>query len=140
MATDQRTLYRLPEHGVIAGVAAGFADYFNVDVTVMRLLFIIAAVLSGGGAVIAYLILAVVMPTPQTDRAKTAAAETDNPTESNVKSDSKLSQYLGGALIIAGAWMLLAILAPHWLAIQWKFLWPILLIGLGILIVTRSRR
>ena len=45
---------------MIAGVAAGVAQYFNIDATIVRLLFVLA-VLSGLSPLI-YLILWVVMP------------------------------------------------------------------------------
>lgn len=138
MEHENRKLYRLPQQGMIAGVAAGFADYFNMDVTVMRLLFVIAAVLTGGGAVIAYVIVALVMPTP--DTIKETSAIDDTPNAAASKTPSSLTQYLGVALVVAGAWMLLSILMPQWLAVQWRLLWPVLLIGLGILIVVRSRK
>ncbi|MCB0489489.1 MAG: PspC domain-containing protein [Cyclobacteriaceae bacterium] len=43
------------------GVCSGLANYFDVDPTIMRVLFIIA-VLGFGTGILIYLILAVVMP------------------------------------------------------------------------------
>ncbi|MGE0590005.1 MAG: PspC domain-containing protein [Cyclobacteriaceae bacterium] len=43
------------------GVCSGLANYFDVDPTIMRVLFIIA-VLGFGSGILIYLILAVVMP------------------------------------------------------------------------------
>jgi phage shock protein C len=45
----------------IAGVCAGFAEYFDVDVTVVRLVWLIAAVMTGVG-VLSYPIAWMVMP------------------------------------------------------------------------------
>lgn len=64
MAQTTEKLYRLPESGLIAGVASGFARYFATDVTLMRLIFVGALLITQGFAVIAYIILAVIMPTP----------------------------------------------------------------------------
>jgi len=47
-------LHRSRKHGVLAGVAAGIADYFNVDPTLVRLGFVGLALL-GGLAVPLYL-------------------------------------------------------------------------------------
>ncbi len=44
------------------GVAAGLANYFDVDVTIVRLLFIFFT-LMGGPGILVYLVLALVMPT-----------------------------------------------------------------------------
>lgn len=43
------------------GVCSGLANYFDVDPTIMRVLFIVA-VLGFGTGILIYLILAVVMP------------------------------------------------------------------------------
>ena len=45
----------------IAGVCAGFARYFGVDVTLMRILWIIVALCTGIGF-IAYIVAWIVMP------------------------------------------------------------------------------
>ena len=45
----------------IAGVAGGLAEYFGIDATLIRILFVLLA-LSGGPGVLLYIILAVVMP------------------------------------------------------------------------------
>lgn len=49
-------LARLPDKGQIAGVCAGIAAYFKVDVTVVRLLWVILSIVPGGiiGGLIAY--------------------------------------------------------------------------------------
>lgn len=43
------------------GVCSGLANYFDVDPTIMRILFIVAVLMAGTG-VLAYLVLAVIMP------------------------------------------------------------------------------
>ena len=45
----------------VAGVCAGFAEYFDLDVTLVRVLWLIVA-LFGGGGIIAYVIAWIVMP------------------------------------------------------------------------------
>lgn len=55
-----RRLYR-SRHGKIAGVCQGLADYFNVDVTVVRLVALLA-VLFGTLGFWAYIIGWIVMP------------------------------------------------------------------------------
>jgi phage shock protein C len=45
----------------IAGVCAGFSDYFDVDVTIVRVVWLIVA-LFGGGGILAYVIAWIVMP------------------------------------------------------------------------------
>ena len=52
---------------MLAGVCAGLAAYAAVDVIVIRLIFIVAAVLSGGVVALVYAVLAFVMPIALTE-------------------------------------------------------------------------
>ena len=45
---------------MVAGVAGGLAEYFNVDPTLIRLLFVVMS-LAGGPGLLLYIILWVVM-------------------------------------------------------------------------------
>ncbi len=58
---DQGKLYKADDRGEIAGVCVGLADFFNIDVTLIRIAFVLLA-LSGGPGLIAYIVLAIVMP------------------------------------------------------------------------------
>lgn len=48
-------------NGIIFGVCSGLANYFNVDVTIIRLIFVIAVVLGLGSPALIYIILALCM-------------------------------------------------------------------------------
>jgi phage shock protein C len=54
-------LKRNTENKVIAGVCSGLAEYFELDTTVMRLIFVIAFIFWGVGPLL-YLILWLLMP------------------------------------------------------------------------------
>ena len=58
---SNKRMTRSTSNKMIAGVCAGMADYFDLDPTVVRVGYIIAAFLSGLG-LIAYIVLALVMP------------------------------------------------------------------------------
>ncbi|MBM3179024.1 MAG: PspC domain-containing protein [Chloroflexi bacterium] len=60
--SDYKPLTRSKSNRMIAGVCAGFADYLNIDPTVVRLLFVLGFFLAGPGIIIAYLIMAIVTP------------------------------------------------------------------------------
>ncbi len=45
-------------HGKLAGVCAGIADYFNVDVTVVRIATVLGTILLWGGLAILYVLIA----------------------------------------------------------------------------------
>ncbi len=57
----QKKLYRSRNDRYIAGVCGGLAEYFGIDPTIVRIVFILAALIGGPG-VILYIILALVMP------------------------------------------------------------------------------
>ncbi|MBO7111793.1 MAG: PspC domain-containing protein [Bacteroidaceae bacterium] len=59
--SEAKKLYRSSTDKKIFGVCGGFAEYFGVDVTIIRIAFIIALFIVGGG-LLAYLICALVMP------------------------------------------------------------------------------
>lgn len=49
----------------VAGVAAGIAEYFNIDPTLVRIAFVIGTIASGGPFLLAYFALAMIMPKPE---------------------------------------------------------------------------
>jgi len=56
-----KKIYRNTEGKMLGGVASGFADYFEIDPTIIRLIFILTAFLGGGG-ILAYLICWIIIP------------------------------------------------------------------------------
>jgi phage shock protein C len=58
---EPRKLYRSQSQRMLAGVCGGLAEYFNIDATVMRVLFLILAVFGGWGLVL-YLVMWIVVP------------------------------------------------------------------------------
>jgi phage shock protein PspC (stress-responsive transcriptional regulator) len=57
-----RTWYRRRHGKMVAGVCAGLADQFSISVTIIRLAFLLSALLGGGVGIIVYVALWVVMP------------------------------------------------------------------------------
>jgi phage shock protein C len=57
-----RPLRRVMRDKKIAGVCAGFAEYFDMDVTLMRIIFLVLLVTPPGVGLIGYLIAWVAMP------------------------------------------------------------------------------
>ena len=56
-----RKLYKSREYKTIAGVCGGLAEYFDIDVTIVRLIWV-AFCLMGGSGILAYFIAALVIP------------------------------------------------------------------------------
>lgn len=62
MTPETRKLYRSRTNRMIAGVCAGLADFFGIDPTVVRLVFVAGALLGFGSFVFIYLVLFIIVP------------------------------------------------------------------------------
>ena len=60
--TYGKTLSRSREDAKVAGVCAGFARYLEIDVTLVRILWVVLTVYPPGVGLIAYIICWIVMP------------------------------------------------------------------------------
>ena len=56
-----KKLYRSKQQRMICGVCGGLSEYFNVDVTLVRLSFAGLSIICGGGF-LAYIVAAVLIP------------------------------------------------------------------------------
>ena len=82
------------EQKTLCGVCGGIADYFNMDPTVVRLIWVVLTLVSfGAGGVIAYIVCALVIP----DR-PSSHAEWDNvpKTESESAADREFNSHFEG--------------------------------------------
>ena len=57
-----KKLYRIEEGRKIWGVCGGIAEYFNIDPTIVRIIWAICACFWGAG-IIAYILCAIIIPT-----------------------------------------------------------------------------
>lgn len=130
-------LYRSSDR-MIAGVAGGLAGYLDIDPTVARLLFVLALFMSGGTALLAYLVMWLVVPQSE------AAGDSPRPASEDVgRSGGGTGSWLGIALVVLGVLLLLHELTILQL-LDWgfaRFSWPLLLIVAGgAMIVMRRDR
>lgn len=58
---ERKRLYRSKKERMICGVCGGVAEYFNLDPTIVRLVFLVFVLWAGTG-ILAYIIAAVIMP------------------------------------------------------------------------------
>ena len=149
--TQEKKLYRTVDDKVIAGVSGGLAEYFDVDVVIFRLLFVLL-VLFGGGGVLAYIVMWIVIPpkpvpyryaatpgspseggnpSPASDGQKPSTPETNIPTAKK-SGPSNTSLIAGIILIVMGVLFLIARLMP-W--VDLGNFWPVLLNIGGFLII-----
>lgn len=149
---------------MIGGVAAGLADYAGIDITLARLLFVVATLFQGSG-LLAYVILWIAMPAGSTasaysdysnapdrsDRDATGPPQGDfagspgqPPTETK-RSTSNSTALIGWILVGFGVYFLgREFLQPWFYQFFYWFnfsrIWPVVFIIVGILIVTSASR
>ena len=137
-----KRLYRIPSEGKIAGVAAGVAEYFDIDVTLMRLLFVAAVLLTGGAMIVVYIIFALVLPVEGRSSSKSFDEKVETFAE-EMKTSGRVrnvGNYTGIFLVILGLWLLLGQFFPVVFNLQWSIIWPCVVILLGLWILTKGRR
>lgn len=59
---DLRRLFQIREGAMLSGVCNGLAAYFGIDVTLVRVIFVVFAVLTGGIGAVVYLVMMIVVP------------------------------------------------------------------------------
>src|SRR5690349_8851981 len=59
---SHRRLYQIREGAMISGVCVGLSEYLHIDVTLLRILFVIFAFASGGWGILAYGLLMFILP------------------------------------------------------------------------------
>lgn len=60
--TQMKRLYRSQTEKMLNGVCGGIGEYFGIDPTIVRLIFVAITLATGPGMLLAYLVLAVVVP------------------------------------------------------------------------------
>ena len=139
--SSNRVLYRLPKEGKISGVCAGLADYFGMDATLVRLIFVAFAIISFGTAVLIYIIMAIIIPEnrDQLDDTISEKANRFGKELQNGKAIGWVRNYFGIGIVIVGLLLLVEQIFPNFINFRWSFIWPVALILVGIAIIFRKR-
>jgi phage shock protein C len=126
---------------VIGGVAAGVAEWLNADPALVRIGWAILVPVTGGAALLAYIVAWVVVPEePRRPPAAAGGTGEDETTVVNEPDRGDRTAYLiGGGLVLVGLWFLVREYLP---AIRWDLVWPLLLVvaGLAVLFAAWRRR
>lgn len=109
-----RRLVRIKDEQKIAGVCAGIADYLDVDVTLVRALWLALSIVPGAiiGGVVAYLLAWMVMPEGQATRPIASARLTRSTTDVKLAGVcSGIAHYFGvDATPVRVLWIVLTVL------------------------------
>ncbi len=60
MSTTKR-LYRIPQNKAIGGVCTGLGEYFEIDYSILRIIWVVSVIFAGMG-ILAYLIAWILIP------------------------------------------------------------------------------
>ncbi|MFZ6034224.1 MAG: PspC domain-containing protein [Melioribacter sp.] len=135
----RKQLYRSRKHRIFGGVAGGMADYFDLDPVLMRVIFVIVALISGLGFLL-YIILWIVIPEEPFEMAYNINEDefgTEYKQEIYPQSTGKGSTILGIILIAVGV----LLLAEQYIAaFDFEDLLPISLVIIGIFLIWNSTR
>ena len=85
MSTDVKKLYRSNSERMLAGVCGGLGEYLNIDTTIIRLLFVAAALLGGPGLVL-YIVMWILVPEEPLAK-DTVITTTADPIETEVEAE-----------------------------------------------------
>jgi phage shock protein PspC (stress-responsive transcriptional regulator) len=138
-----RRLYRCDDDRRLAGVAAGVAEYFDIDVTLVRVIWFVS-IFFGGFGLLLYLVMALVVPlepVPAVSGMDPVASSPSGHHHAGVaRSGSGVATILGIALVLFGSLALLDAVLPD-RSNGGRFVGPAFILGLGlVLLVTAARR
>jgi phage shock protein C len=154
---NRSRLQRSREDRIFFGVCSGLGRFFDVDPIYFRLAFVVA-VLAGGSGILAYLLLALVMPVENAATEDARSTLRQNLADLRMEAGQLTRDIGGGAtadadgaghsavrhprnvgaavLIVLGVFFLAANLG--WLNwIDFGLLWPLILVALGVAIILR---
>jgi phage shock protein C len=138
-----RRLYRSSGNRILAGICGGIGEHFEIDPTIVRIIFVLLAIWGGIG-IILYIIGLVIIP-DRTSKAEESFSDV-NPSDSGkkkVENEKEDHEYhgrhhrsgeytLGVLIILFGLFFLFRNFLP-WLSYQ--FFWPVILIFIGLLLL-----
>lgn len=142
LTMENKRLERSRSNRVIAGVCAGMASYFNIDIALMRVLFVVAAMCGSFGFWM-YVILWIVVPEENIlgpGSNEKSYGETIDITPKEEKAERKP---LGGAMIASLILIFIGLVAlvDNFTPIAWIWkTWPVILIIIGVVILINSQK
>lgn len=158
----EKRLYRSRSNRMIWGVCGGLADYFDIAPAVVRIIAVLLVFVNGLG-ILAYIILAIVLPlegsavSEPKDVIKENVAEMketaiqlgseirstfvkkEKTTEELTSTRHRNYIMLGVILIVIGVLLVLANFNLFWW-FRWRYLWALILVAIGALIIWGARR
>jgi signal transduction histidine kinase len=123
---DSGPLRRVPEDGLLGGVAAGLAVRTGLDLTLVRLALVLLGLVTFGYAFVAYVLFWLLMPVAGTDRSIAARVKEDR---RGIALAVGLGSMLVAVLIIVGA------IGGSWVG---TLGWPLVISVVGLVLIWRN--
>lgn len=148
---NEQKLTRSRKERILFGVCGGLANYFGMDPTIIRLLFVVLT-LAGGSGPLLYIILAFVVPEEKEGKqgnreknlqnfAKDVGKRAQNlagEIKKSQKNQEKIRNLLGLGVILLGIILLVQQFVNINAFINWDFVWPGAIILIGLLIIFKK--
>ncbi|MEN1759357.1 PspC domain-containing protein [Anoxynatronum sibiricum] len=174
----EKRFYRARTDKKLAGVCAGIANYFEIDPTLVRLIWIVFT-FAGGTGILAYIIAAIIMPEEPFDYFETRQQQYQSPsnqseaadihevddenthedheklyehepfTDTGIKTpqdkhrhsnDRERNNMTVGAILILIGVMFFSRNFFRWYWIDFSYLWPAILILIGVVMLVNKRK
>lgn len=153
-----RRLYRCRHNQRLAGVAAGVAEYFDLDPTAVRVLWFLS-IFVGGLGILLYIGMAIIVPIEPISTGAPGPSAAADPADGDVvagddttgayvephqhrhasRGDGRWTTFFGLALVLFGSLALLDAFIPAWEDAS-RYLGPAFIIIIGILLVAIAIR
>lgn len=140
-----RRLYRCRHDRRIAGVASGVAEYFDLDPSLVRVLWFVS-IFFGAITLVLYIGMWIIVPLEPLTEAELAADPAGafgGPAgvaghHHRTSGESRWSLWIGLVLLLCGALALIDVVLPGWTAS--RYFWPLFLVGAGGILVGAAMR
>lgn len=157
-------LYRSRDDRMIAGVAGGLAEMWDADPALIRIVWALLVIFTGGVALLVYIVMAIVVPEADDTfpaRAPAAGSSTDAPlpagsgwatppaSSREARAEARAARragradrggmtgglILGGFLVLVGLFFLAREYLPN---IDFDWFWPLVLVAIGVALLASS--
>jgi len=131
-------LYRSRRDRMLAGVAGGLAEIWGADPALVRIIWALLAILTGGAALLVYIVMAIVVPDESAVYGTAGAPVGEEAARPPRTGGLAPTVLIGGFLIVLGGFFLIREIFPQ---LDFDWIWPLALVGLGaVLVVTAMSR
>jgi phage shock protein C len=137
-------LYRSRTDRVLSGVAGGLAELWNLDPSLVRVVWALLVPLTGGLALLAYIVMAIVVPEGPIATPGASPAPDESPAGAPPGGSVPLGprprrgspgMILGAVLILIGAYLLLQEYLPGFDPDRF---WPLILVAVGVVLLVAA--